>query len=86
MCVKIAKKVKKYLDSKMLTGVNPLDEPGMEIILQEEDHPKEITPSHSPPKPKKAKKPLAKESIIDLQHLKDTENPEKLEYDYDTFE
>ena len=70
----------------MLTGVNPVDEPGMEMILQEETYKKEITPSISPPKPKKPTKLLAKESAIDLQNLKDTENPEKLEYDYDTFE
>ena len=110
--MKIAKRMKKYLDSHMLSGIgtnnnNPnliLEEPGMEMIFEDDSLPKEIIPveipekeekekivSFAPESEKKAKKktrtrPVTQESVVDFRNLKDNENPEKLEYNYDQFE
>ena len=106
--------MKKYLDAHMLTGVSNnnnansiLDEPGMEMIFEEDSLPKEtlvepepekqkeekdklvsFAPESEPKKPKrgKPKRPITKESVVDFNNLKDTENPEKLEYDYNCLE
>lgn len=71
-----------------------MDEPGMELVFNEEELPEKKTvsfdakaPSQQEPKAgKKPHRPITKESIVDLQNLKDSENPEKLEYKYDIFE
>lgn len=93
MCVKIAKRMKKYLDMNMLEaelGPNKLsNDPGLELIIEDEALPKDNTSGGSNIQilPKPVKKKIAnKESVVDFKNLKNEENPEMLEYNYDTFE
>ena len=96
VCVKMAKRIRKFLDSNMLNLVNnpqnftvSSEDPGMEMIFEDETLAKEKKEEKKPKEPqivKKAIRPIVKESVIDLKHLKDNENPEKMEYDYNTLE
>lgn len=94
--------MRKILDNNILSEVSATDpkrifeEPGMELIIDENLLPKDnivvessmipMKPKELKDKPKKPERPITKESIVDLKNLQDNENPEKLEYNYDVFE